>query len=257
MIAAIITLAAGSDVFQAEFLTYFEVEPNNMQPEQDNVIRIKNDGFIQANNAVVVLVINSTVTNYADRCAEGHVSRLDSSTIIAKFERMSPGMECQVYVGVKEVADLDVSISADGRMTTWVENSFSPAGWLALLLAGLFLEMVIVYFIVKTLPLAKAWYWIDFKLHGGKFNPSKNADKVAKVVKGKYSVKLNKVDASILGWVYDGDKTLRRLMKESSLSLSQIKYRVDNLRYYELIVTDKIEIEETLQCFLKEEFDKQ
>ena len=257
MIAVIITLTAGSDAFRAEFLTYFEVGPKNMQPGQDNVIRIKNTGLIQANNAIVVLAINSTVTNYVDRCAEGHVSSLDSSTIIAKFERMSPGMECQVHVGVKEVAALDVSISADGRMTTWVKNSFSPVGWLVISLFGLFLEMVMVYFIVKKMQPEKMWYWIDFKLHEGKFKPSKNADKVDKVVEENYSIKLGKVDASILERVYDGDKTIRRLIKESGLSLSQIKYRVGNLRYFELIVTDKIEIEETLQRFLKEEFDKQ
>ena len=243
------TILAGSDVLKAEILTNFEIESNQAFPGQENRLQIMNTGFVQANNAIVLISANGTITDFTDLCAEGQVSRLDASTLVAKFPRMSPSMPCGFGLGVQEPVRVDVTISSDGRIVPWSETSSEYISARIMLILVLLAEIILLYDIMRTKYWASAWYAIEFYLRKKSFigEEGEEANRTIDFVGKEYYSKIDAIDARVLKLIHRGKTAMGQLRRHSGLTRWQINYRLRKLRQLELVLHGKMELSETMR----------
>ena len=244
------TILAGSDILRAELFTDYEVGPLIVQPGHETMLHVKNIGSLQADNAVVLIAANGTISGFTDVCAEGQASRLDDRTLVVKFPRMSPQMGCGFGLTASEPVHLNATISSDGRVTLW---DGSPSTSIAAVIIFLVLaaEVGFSIFFHKKLFGSERWNMLLFKLQKKKFTKSKMANKICTFVMTEYALKINEIDGTVLELIYCRKTTMGQLKSHSGLTIHQIKYRIKKLRSYELIHDDKVELNLALANFLK------
>ena len=201
-----VTILAGSDTLKAETLTGFEIESDQAFPGQENTLRIMNTGWVQANNAVVLISANNTIAGFTDLCAEGQASRLDGSTLVAEFPRMSPHMPCGFGLDVREPVLVDITISSDGRIVPWIENSswHGSAAIVAILTSALAVEIVALFRLFRSEFWISPWYEIGFRLRKKSFvgEEKKDATRTINFVRYEYGHKIDAVDARVLKLIH-------------------------------------------------------
>ena len=242
----------GSDIIRAEIFTGFEVFPRQALPDSENLISIENSGPLQADNVVVIIAANSTVSNFLDVCAEGEMDWLDDETLVAEFSRMTPNTRCEFGLEVSEPALLNVTITADGRLGPW---SGEPSilyfyGIMAAILVIPAVEVLWLYFLTRG-AIRKYWYKGGVWLTGDKFEKSMHAEKTIKFVKDWYYVRIGDTDATILEKIYCKNKTIRQLRNVTKLSKRQINYRIRMLQKKELLLDGTMDLEEALISHFK------
>ena len=249
-----VTILAGSDTLKAETLTGFEIESDQAFPGQENTLRIMNTGWVQANNAVVLISANNTIAGFTDLCAEGQASQLDDSTLVAEFPRMSPHMPCGFGLDVREPVLVDITISSDGRIVPWIENSSwrGSVAIVAILTLVLVAEILLLYDIMRSKYWTSAWYRIEFHLRKGSFvgEDEEEASHTIDFVRNEYGRKIDVIDARVLKLLHRGKITKGQLRKYSGLTERQINYRLRKMRRLELVLPDKMELSETLRAYL-------
>ena len=62
----LITIFTSSDILKAEILTDFDIEHDQMYSEQKNILHVRNTGLIQADNAIVLIAANGTISDFTD-----------------------------------------------------------------------------------------------------------------------------------------------------------------------------------------------
>ena len=249
----VLTLLAGSDIIKAEILTDFEIDPNQVHPEQENMLHMKNVGIIQADNVVVLILANNTITKFTDLCAEGQISHLNSSALVVEFLRMSPGMQCMFKLDVLDPVQLDFTISSDGRLWPWNEISSLRNQFIVIfiLVVLLFFEIFVLYRVLQNNFWQSRWYWLESKIRRKSLKNVYGTKDTIRFVKEEYDVKISKEDATILTLIYNGKVTINQLIKFSDLPSTQINYIIKELRNKELILQDTITIGKTLYRYFE------
>ena len=260
VLVAAVTILAGSDTLKAEVLTGFEIEPDQVPPGE-NTLEIMNTGWVQANNAVVLISANDTIKGFTDLCVEGKVSRLDDSTLVAEFSRMSPYMPCGFGLDVREPVLVDIMISSDGRILPWIKNS--PFNGIVIAIAGVFIfaligNIVIYYIIMKDEFWISAWSRIDFQIHKGSFvgEEKKDAARTIDFVSNEYGSNIDDKDVRVLKLLHSGKTAKGQLKNHSGLTNWQINYRLEKLRRLELVLPDKMELSKAIQDHFEDDRPK-
>ena len=253
VLVSIFTLLAGSDIIKAEVLTDFEIDPNQMHPEQENMLHVKNVGYIQADDVVVLIMADNPITEFTDLCAEGQISRLNNSTLVAEFPRLSPYMQCMFELDVLDPVQLSFEISSDGRIFSWNEFSSlrSPLVNIFIFAVLLSLEVFVLYRVLQNSFWRSCWYWLVSKIQHKSFKDVCETKDTIGFVKEEYEVKIDKKDAMILMLIYNGKVTINQLIKFSGLPRMQINHIIKELRNKELILQDTIMIGKTLYRYFE------
>ena len=257
------TILAGSDTVKAEFFNSFDITPKKIGQEQE-IVSVKNTGWLQADNVIVQIIANSTISSYVDKCVEGEIHELiDNNTLVVKFSRMSPTVECNLELVASTPADLEMVISSDGRMMPWESEKPWPtvSSVIILFVAFMIVLYICLLFVMNALSKTEQLVYIEFWLreisrtlqHKTKFNEAKNAKKTVRFVRREYDLKINKLDATVLELIYLQKRTVWQLRNHSKLSLQQVKYRVWKMRHYELMSKEVMELDKTLEDYFKEE----
>lgn len=256
-----VTILAGSSTIKAEFFTNFDIVPKKIGPEQE-IVSVRNTGLLQADNVIVQIIAGGTISSYADKCAEGEIHELiDNSTLVVKFLRMSPAVECNLELVVSTPTDLEVVVSSDGRLSPWELGKPWPSlpGFVILWMALMIVVYIIILLVVDTLLKNEICNRIEFWLreisrtlqHITKFKEAANAKKIVQFVKDEYDLKINNLDATVLELIYLQKTTMWQLRNHSKLSLQQVKYRVWKLRHYELVSKKVMKLDKTLEDYFK------
>ena len=243
---------AGSDIFKAEILTGYEISPRLAHPDQQNLVSVKNTGPVQANTVVFQISANATIVKFSDVCAEGHMTRLNATTLVAEFPIMTPYVQCRFGLVVYEPTSLNYTITSDGRLGSW---SGGPSTLLLYAIAAMpvaivLLELAFFYYSIRDI-LVSGLYRVTMKIIRSNFTPSENSNKTIEFVKCTYGIKIDKVDATILERIYCRKKTTPSLMKNTTLSRLHIKYRINKMCRCELLTKDRKEVEEELDKHFK------
>ena len=248
-----ITIFTGSDILKAEILTDFEIEHDQMHSGQKNVLHIRNTGFIQADNAIVLIAANGTISDFTDLCAEGQISRLDGGTLVAEFTKMSPRMECAFELNVLEPILLNTTISSDGRIIPWDETSSWGKGlWAIIILLGVLIaEAAVLYYVLKTSLWRTIRYGLEFLPYRNIFIEAPKTQDTINFIREEYAIRINRIDATILKLIYCGKTTMGQLRRYSNLSGMQITYRIKKLRQHELIHQGTLTIDKALQNYFE------
>ena len=245
------TILAGSEILRAELFTNYEIDPLIVEPNHETTLYVRNIGFLQADNAVVIIVANDTINKFIDVCAEGESSRQDDRTFVVKFLRMSPHMECGFKLTTSEPTELNATISSDGRVTLW---DGSPPTYIvaAVIFIVLVVEVCVGILFHKKLFKSERWHMVLFRLDKRRFKKSKMADQICNFVMSEYTLKINEIEGTVLELIYSKKTTIGQLKNYSGLTSQQINYRIKKLRRYELIHNSKMELDQTLVNFLGE-----
>lgn len=244
LIALAVTIIVGSSTIKSELLTNYEITPKEVHPDQNTILSITNIGWFQADNVAVVITTNGTIDDFTDMCIEGKMLRFDNKTLVAKFQRMSPQVDCHFELTVSESVSLSYEVNSDGRLTPWF-------GWppISVFLMILFIIMaiptIVLIFSLKGLFGSNEWYDYFVK-YEKKFNEIKGADNTREFVRAEYGHEIGRADATILRLIYHGKTTKSQLMVHSGLSSRQVSHRIRKMRQYELISEGKIELNKTL-----------
>ena len=219
-----------------------------------------NTGLIQANNAVVLISANGTIADFTNLCAEGQISQLDNSTLVVEFPRMSPYMPCKFKLNVCEPARADITISFDGRILPWINDS--PFNHLVMTLVSIIVAMivcsVIFYRTMRNDDWTAAWGWIDFQIHKGSFvgEVKKDAARTINFVRYEYGRKIDDIDVRVLKLLHYGKTAMGQIKTQSGLTERQINYRLKKLRRLELILPDKMELSKAIQDHFEDDRPK-
>ena len=283
-----ISILVSSGILTAQFLTGYDISHEALPPGQ-HTITVKQTGLSSANNAIMQIITNDTISNYAYKCIEGEVQQLvDNGTLVVEFSRMSPGRECNIELEVPAPVNLEMDVNSDGRITRWTtETTWQsqlldmllqwleswPSWALVILLLSLFvslsavllasqfiLPMLIIYMLQRTEGFNnrmvkfshtehKLFSWIIKLLPKNNFKKSNNAEKIKKFVSKEYGLKINEIDATILELVYLQKTTIVQLEIYSGLALEHVKYRIRKMRRIKLVSKEKMELHETLDDF--------
>lgn len=268
---------AGSDIFKAEILTVFEISPEREYPSKNNTITVKNTGYLQADNVIILLAADKNMTNHSDMCAEGEIKDFDSKTLTAEFTRMSPHMPCKFELKFSEPASLNYTITADGRLLPWNSqwpwSNIGPLVFLVLVIAIpvliVVIEVCFLYAVLKS-KIIFSFYWFDihkseikrylWPLLCKKLDENKKPDEMMEkllmnvkevilYVKYEYGITIDEVDATILQLICVGKTTIQQLKNKMNLSHWHIKSRLNTLRKYELL-TQGIKVHKTLADYV-------
>lgn len=247
VIAVGVVALAGSDVFKAELLTGFDASPDRALPGQQTIISMRNTGLLQADNVVVLIESNNTITDFTNICAEGQISKLDDMTLVVKFLRMSPDIRCELGIEVQEPVSLNFVKRSDGSLPPWV----SPPLLLLLTFMVIGILVTILHLIFLFRVVERTLHHINLWLHRKQFKSSPHSTCMIDHVSKEYGIKINAAEATILEWIHSGKKTPNQLIQKSKLPRWQIVYRIKRLRICELLLSEKMEINEDLSEYLK------
>ena len=253
---SLITALVGSDIIAAEIFTDYYISPKKVQPEQYTLVTVQNIGWLQANDAVVQIISNGTISNYENVCAEGKVwPIINNNTLIVEFSRMSPTIKCNIGLVAPEYVQLDMVVSSDGRITPWTTSSYIP--WLSwITLITMTTSLLVIPYILTVLifrKLYKTELYNRFKLWGYRdsFKKAKNSIEIRQYVQKEYQSKITDADATVLKLIYLQKTTMGQLRKHTGLPLDRVQYSVEKMRRYELISKEKMEIHGALDNFFK------
>ena len=249
----------GSDILKAELLTDIGTSPDQASPDKRNQVSIINTGLLQADNVIVLLTANDTISDFSGKCVEGKISKFDDKTLLVKFSRMSPSISCEFDVKVHRSVLLNYQIIADNRINpktdlqSWLLISLSVA-----IPAILFLTDAYIIYALFRKHLINGLCWIDTHKHNlsgrwEKFEVKVNSKETALYVKKEYGVSIDYVDATILEWIHAGKTTPLQLKAQTHLSLWHIRSRIAKITKYGLLIKD----EEQIHSSLVDHFDKQ
>ena len=235
---------AGSDIFKAEILTGYEISPGLAHPDQQNLVSVKNTGPVQANTVVFQISASATIVDFLDVCAEGNMTRLNATTLVAEFPIMTPYVQCRFGLIVSEPTSLNYTITSDGRLGPWSDGPSVLLfyAFVAMPVAIVLLELAFLYYSIRDM-LVSGLYRIIMKVTRSKFTPIENSNKTIEFVKCTYGIKIDSVDATVLESVYCGKKTMLSLKKENNLSRLHTEYRINKMRRYELLMRDEMTVE--------------
>lgn len=262
-IALTITILAGSGTVKAEFFTNYDISPSEIEPKRE-IISIKNIGWLQADNAVVQITANGTMSSYVDKCVEGEIHELiDNSTLVVKFSRMSPAVECNLELIVSEPVDLVMEVSSDGRMASWESGRklwLTLPGFAILSIAVTIVAYIVFLLIMDMILKEEIFNYMTFWLreasrtlqHKTKFKETLNARKTIQFVKDEYDLKINNLDATVLELIYLQKATMWQLRNHSKLSLQQVKYRIWKMRKYELMSKEEMNLQKSLDDYFED-----
>ena len=251
----------GSDIFKAEILTEVKISPMHADPDKDNLINIRNAGYVQADNVIILLTANNTIADFSGKCMEGKISKFNETALTAKFLRITPGIPCNFTVEVFEPTSLDYLITVEGGLgsNNDLPILLSILGITAIVVLIFLVEVYIMYRMIEKLRrkslylLDRFWYASKRLIVGGTkktFSKDKNAGEIISFTKEKYDVDIDYVDATILKYIHDGNTTRSQLMKKTNLSNLLIQSRIAKMRKQELLEKDKNEIHGTLKTHL-------
>ena len=254
-----VTTFAGSGTVKAEFFTNFDISPTKIGPEQE-IVSVRNIGWLQADNAIVQLITNGTISSYVDKCVEGEIYDLiDNSTLVIKFTRISPAVECNLEIVVSEPVDLEMKVSSDGRLATWESGKPWPtlSGFVILWVLLTMVLYIIALLVLDLLLKNEICNYMTFRLreasrtlqHKTKFKEAMNAKKTIQFVKDEYDLKINSLDATVLELIYLQKTTMWQLRNHSKLSLRQVKYRIWKMRRYELVSKSVLKLQKDLDDY--------
>ena len=253
---SLITALVGSDIIAAEIFTDYYISPQKVQPEQYTPVTVQNIGWLQANDAVVQIISNGTISNYENVCAEGKVwPSINNNTLIVEFSRMSPKIKCHIGLVAPEYVQLDMVVSSDGRITPWTMSSYIP--WLSwITLITMMTSWLVIPYILTVLifrKLYKTELYNRFKLweYRNSFKKAENSIEIRQYVQKEYQSKITDADATVLKLIYLQKTTMGQLRKHTGLPLDRVRYIVEKMRRYELISKEKMEIHDTLDNFFR------
>lgn len=254
---SIIATLVGSDIIAAEIFTDFDISHKKIQPEQNTTVIVKNTGWLQANNAIVQIMANDTINNYANLCVEGDVQQImnNNTLLVVKFSRISPAIECKIGLVAHEYVQLNMTVSSDGRITPWTSSSStSLLPWIALITAMTSLSAALYILIVLSFrKLSKTELCNKFVLwwYKNRFRKAENSYQIKKYVQREYKLEITDADATILELLYLQKTTMGQLRGYTLLSLDRVRYSVEKMRRCELVSKEKMEIHDTLDDFFK------
>lgn len=251
-----VTILVGSDVLLAEFFTDFHVESIGTPPGWVEY-KAYNTGIIQANNAILTIYANVAISEFKSVCPEGSIVRINDQVLVAKFQRMSPNMACTLSMNVPEQADFGFVITSDDRRV-WilnypVESTITVLTYMILLILLIIVEIAILIRIEQKLTIWSS----QFRKFSINFTKSETLDwrsAVRQFVFREYGVKIDMIDASILGFIHKRKTTINQLKNYTNLSWRQVRSRIWKMRQLDLLSKESITLDATLTIFFKTEF---
>lgn len=247
----VISILVSSDTIAAEFFTDFDIFPKTVQPDQAEVVTVMNAGLLQANNVIVQIIANGTISNYTDMCVEGDIqSIINNNTLVVEFSRMSPFVECDIELAVSEPVNLQIKVSSDGRIAPLAAWSWTSLALILLVLLSFCAALLIlVIFTVRMLRKTEPYNRIDLWFSKKAFKKAENAKEAIEYVRKEYGLEITEADAKILELIHLRKTTMAQLQKHSGLSWNQVKYRAEKMRRWELVLKEKMELDKSLANF--------
>lgn len=245
----IIGLLASSDIIAATFFTEFDIYPTTVQPGQDVIVTVTNTGLLQANNAIIQIIANGTISNYTDMCVEGDIQPIiNSYTLAVEFSRMSPYVECDIELVVPEPVNLRIEVSSDGSIAPLATWSLELAVFMliALLISWVVASAILAKFAARLISKTEIYNKIELWWFKKAFKKAENAKEIIEYVRKEYGWKITKADAKVLELIYLRKTTTAQLQKHSGIPWDQVKYRVEKMRRLELVMKEETKLDETL-----------
>ena len=254
LVVLIIGLLVGSDTIAATFFTKFDIYPTTMQPEQNTIVTVMNTGLLQANNVIVQIIANGTISDYTDMCIEGDIqSIINNYTLAVEFSRMSPHVECNIELTVPEPVSLQIEVSSDGRiapLTAW-SPGFAVLMFIVLLMFMVVASVIFSIFTARFIGNTEIYNRIVLWWFKKAFKKAENAKEIIEYVRKEYGWKITEADAKILELIHSRKTTIAQLQKHSGIPLDQVKYCVEKMRRLELVLKEETKLDRTLDNFFK------
>lgn len=243
-----------SEIFKAEILTWYEISSYQVYPNQRNLLSVQNTGYVQANNVVIQISSDEPIKNFSDICAEGQISRINDTTLVAEFLIMTPYIPCEFELTVTKPTSLTYTITSKDRLGPWIKGGSTLLIYLpvVILLAIVAFELLFIVRSVRDIVISNL-YITGMRLSRSKTITSENYKKTIDFVKDEYGIRIDFVDAKVLETVYCGKKTINNLKKQSGLSRMHTKYRVNKMRRYELLMSTEMKVDEELNSHFQAE----
>lgn len=237
--AEVLLYMFGGDLVLA-YLSDYKIE-EAMEDGAVTTMGISNIGPLQSDETVAIITMNGTGGMLESRCPEGSASTIGARTIVVSFDRMTPGILCEIDVASDVAPPQLTQFTARG-----MHEAEEVGGWgrtfgnFNLLYAiMLVVQILIVFFAVLVYSiLIHDLYWF---ITTRKYRKSPYAERIAEYVRQRYRLKISHKKASIIEVLAGGEYSDMQLAGTLSLPPSYVKRLLRRMHNSGLLDDDGLE----------------
>lgn len=229
----------------------------------DDVLVITNNGWFQASG----LLLSGTVPSArpigdggSAVCAEGRVVVADNGVVRAEFDRMTPGIRCQLAAVDADAVDLSgIVITADRFTGAWTVNHAElpskiaalVASWWGLVLVVMIASQILLLYAIynaftSAVGLLVGMYW---KRAEKREREPRATNNIVKYIRKEYGVVLSCDEGVVMVLVICGKDTLEQIGRYTGMRRNHIRHLIKRLRGLRLVDPVRIAPIPSL-CFL-------
>ena len=250
LVLGVASIFVGSEIVNGQFLTDYDVSTETRS--ENSQVEIVNVGLVHADNAIILIDTNSTITKFTDMCVEGQINQSTNSSLSVTLTKMSSHIPCIIDIDTVEQSSFSVEITSDGRWLPWNNYGYHNLIVGIIIIISIYSVVIVMsYYVLKRL--VDIWYTLTFTFRN--LEKSKDAKEIRKFVREEYGVKINNAEASMLEMIAENKTTINQLRHKLKIGRMQVKYRLKRLCDEELVKDTKLDL--SLQDFFDRKKNKQ